>query len=305
MRLPRRRTAVSPRRRTLAVAAALGLLLRVCAGAGCFALLRPPSQGGTPKQGARRTALQAERRGVVGTGDSRVGTAVGRAPAAPAAPVDDDHWHDYNRASDDGARQLPLPLADIDRRLAARLHLKLARNFDAADKIRDDLMKIGVNVHDGYKLWRVDGQEFRQERYTREGNVPRHPEDDVDAKRVDELIGQRVRAKKTRQYGEADRARGELERIGVVVDDRSRTWHLVSKSWGHSYTRGDDGSLDVNLDRVDELLKEREEAKRFREYARADRLQEMLLSERVRVDDRERKWFAVASSGSYNDDGGG
>jgi len=44
--------------------------------------------------------------------------------------------------------------------IAARLTAKLNRDFNTADAIRDELIGLGVEINDGRKEWRVDGNGF-------------------------------------------------------------------------------------------------------------------------------------------------
>ncbi|KAH8063482.1 hypothetical protein JL722_2653 [Aureococcus anophagefferens] len=61
----------------------------------------------------------------------------------------------------------------------------------------------------------------------------------------------------------------------------------------HDYLRDDDGSCAVDLDAVNGLLAERLDAKRDRNFPRADELRdELMRTHGVRVWDRERTWSA-------------
>ena len=100
----------------------------------------------------------------------------------------------------------------------------------------------------------------------------------IDESRVDDLLSQRVGAKRAGDFQRADRLRNELRALGVAVLDREREWHVIAGDGlgrpdgggegpyggyggahnmserfgetGHDYTRGDDGTIECDAAKV-------------------------------------------------------
>lgn len=226
-----------------------------------------------------------------------------------------EHGHDYTRSEDDTTRLDEAAIADVHALLRDRLEAKLARDFSEADALLAELGSMGVAVNDGTKAWRADGASFER-RYKRSGRGG-----DVDERRVDELILQRTRARKQRDYRRADAILAELlEEHGVALVDAEYTWRWVGAEHdgaygegssygrlrqpeasrdGHDYARdrGDRSELrGAALDEIDRLLAARLAAKKSRNFSAADALQvELRDSHGVEVDDRRRVWFVAGS----------
>lgn len=62
--------------------------------------------------------------------------------------------HDYRR-DDNGSAQVDE--AKVNKMLADRMQAKMGRDFDSADRIRDDLKAMGVEVYDKEKTWKATG----------------------------------------------------------------------------------------------------------------------------------------------------
>uniref|UniRef100_A0A7S3SYE9 SURP motif domain-containing protein n=1 Tax=Emiliania huxleyi TaxID=2903 RepID=A0A7S3SYE9_EMIHU len=208
-----------------------------------------------------------------GGGDGSSAPSAGAHPcggAPPAAPPRRP-THDYVRASDDRARLSASDEAAIHELLARRLSAKIAREFDTADAVRDELRKVGVEVIDRDKLWRVvrpqalpsaaaphppprpaaipaappggdrgggvlpalvPGVPYEQQHDYRCSSDPAELRQ-VDLGGVHELLARRLAAKKGRQYELADEMRLALrERYAVEVFDRDKLWRVVPPSAG-------------------------------------------------------------------------
>jgi hypothetical protein len=97
----------------------------------------------------------------------------------------------------------------------------------------------------------------------------------------------RLAASRQRDYTSGDRLKEQLFAMGVRIDDREKTWSASGGGGGggggygggggfgglgHDYTRqpGDNGPVDVN--QVNDILKQRNDAKRARDFNLADQL---------------------------------
>ena len=75
-----------------------------------------------------------------------------------------NEWgHNYSRMEDDTEVIDDDTLEKINSMIRDRFEAKLEREFDKADALRDELKDdFGVQVNDGRKVWRADGQSFDQ-----------------------------------------------------------------------------------------------------------------------------------------------
>ena len=146
----------------------------------------------------------------------------------------------------------------------------------------------------------------------------------IDVAKVNDLLSRRVGAKRARDFRAADAMRNELRGLGVAVLDREREWHVIVNDGlgrpdgggsepyggyggahnmserfgetGHDYTRADDGSVEVDEAKVNEMLAARLHARLNRDFVAADRMRDQLRREYgVEVIDQDRVWKVVAS----------
>ena len=183
--------------------------------------------------------------------------------------------------------------AAVHRTLLERVFAKRLRDFDVADQLRARLKEMGVEVHDERQLYR-----FRVQRgpvlatshgYTRE--LANDGTDAVlsaeDEAKLDEVILERVNAKRTRDFVTADQLRANLKDSGVTIDDQRLVFRVSVRTapapaaprgpmlaTNHGYTReavGDGSDEQLSNDEqatLDALLIERVNAKRTRDFGR-------------------------------------
>jgi hypothetical protein len=80
---------------------------------------------------------------------------------------------DYKYASYAGPSQATMTDEEVVKLLAERQECRYNRDFDRADRIRDDLLEAGVKIDDKNRLWRADRKSFRNE------NRNEHNEEDL------------------------------------------------------------------------------------------------------------------------------
>ena len=224
-----------------------------------------------------------------------------------------------------------LKLHEIHGLIAKRLGFKLMRDFKKADEIQTVLYKNGIQIHDKLKQWRADGGIFDEVDGMVSGkpfSMNPHSDafdDNEVLEEILEVVSVRDEARSRADYAEADRLRSVLwENFRVAVDDKSRTFSLGgdfgingtfrwtddgpisarkgrndssnSRDWrvmGGMYTKSSE-SLDLaekDLDEVNNLIHDRLEAKRVRDYEVADLIRSHLYSEyNISVDDQLRQW---------------
>ncbi len=211
----------------------------------------------------------------------------------------------------------PDAIAEIGTLLEERDACRRQRDFAAADEIRDDLMKrFSVRIDDRDRSWAVaysdDGRRRgppgatppQRERPVAEGghDYSRAP-DDVGAldgaqlAQVDSLLAERLAAKFARDFERADALLARIEDMGVRVHEQQKLWRADGGDfYPAKYTLvGDAGATDVF--EVERLLNERLDAKRARDYNRADLAHQRLTAMSVQLDDRRRTWSVVHAAG--------
>jgi hypothetical protein len=200
----------------------------------------------------------------------------------------------------------------IDKILQERIKFKQQRDFDKADAIMEGLKtKYNVFVDDRLREWSVGGDfgevhnaqremstSIRQRGYVKSTkSVDLSPEDEA---YVMEKIDERSMAKQDRDFETADAIRDALvQELNVVIDDRKKMWSVggdfgegAQRRRDGGYTRRGGGGLpDEDLVTVTNMLSERAQAKKDRDFDLADELRDELRSTyNIVVDDKNREW---------------
>jgi hypothetical protein len=204
-----------------------------------------------------------------------------------------------------------LPEREIHMLIRERMECKFDRNFQMADSIQRELLSYGVEVHDGYKEWRADGETWgtydsfralnkgpREARvYVRRG--PAAGMSDEDLETIEQLVADRSEAKLEQDYDKADAIYAELGRkYNVNVDDRKGEWALRHEE----YQMSSDSSIVPDLDVMKVIgnkLADRITARKNRDFELADQIREELEDEYlVKVDDKNKEWKIVQPEGA-------
>ena len=188
------------------------------------------------------------------------------------------------RAGDDG----PIDVARVEELIAERSDLRMARDYEGADAVRDELRGMGVTVHDREMEWFVGrggsgarsgydsgsgggryndgGGERRSFRTPQDFGPDGHDyvRDERDAselpdgalEEINDLLARRLEAKMKRAFNTADGLKDQLRAFGVSVDDREKVWRyapVVPRVFGpdgHDYTRAEDDSTELGEDQL-------------------------------------------------------
>ena len=259
--------------------------------------------------------------------------------------------HDFMRAPGDTA---PVDEQRIDAILTQRNDAKRARDFETADRLRDQLQaEFNIRVDDKTREWRVMGAGGGMFGLAAShapvsggygaapgmgggmGNVghdyTRTPGDNapVDVEKVNQILAQRLDAKRARDFTTSDALRDQLRNeMGIEVMDREKQWcvrgggGMMGGGGGggmmaHGYRRDDDGSMPVDVERVNTILSQRHTLKMQRDFQTADMLRDQLRGMGVEVQDQEKTWrvrgappmpgggFAGGPAAGYGGQGGG
>ena len=259
--------------------------------------------------------------------------------------------HGFMRAPGDTA---PVDEQRIDAILTQRNDAKRARDFETADRLRDQLQaEFNIRVDDKTREWRVMGAGGGMFGLAAShapvsggygaapgmgggmGNVghdyTRTPGDNapVDVEKVNQILAQRLDAKRARDFTTSDALRDQLRNeMGIEVMDREKQWcvrgggGMMGGGGGggmmaHGYRRDDDGSMPVDVERVNTILSQRHTLKMQRDFQTADMLRDQLRGMGVEVQDQEKTWrvrgaapmpgggFAGGPAAGYGGQGGG
>mmetsp|Transcript_7657 Transcript_7657/g.23321 ORF Transcript_7657/g.23321 Transcript_7657/m.23321 type:complete len:354 (+) Transcript_7657:60-1121(+) len=232
-------------------------------------------------------ALLSEEHGVM-IFEKRQEWTVGRGPDCEVVR------HDYERQAGDESE---VDVAAVDQILLERLRAKLRHDFRAADDLKDRLRyEHGVRISDGDKTWRGGVEPQEEDRFPRRAEYRRvddHPKrsssHEVDIGRVTQLITDRHNARRRKLWHHADAILEQLISMGVVVDDRARTWQLVDAAYA---AVGDWPDVDeTDLDSIARLVARRRVCKLRRQFDEADRIRDELRNDfSVQVNDADRTY---------------
>ena len=214
--------------------------------------------------------------------------------------------HGYVRSDPvSGARLSAEDEHKLQHMLLERVFTKRLRDFQAADALRARLKEAGVHLNDGEKTYSIRPPQARaptHHGYTRadDGRVVLSPADQAT---LDQMLLQRLIAKRARDFELADNLRKQLREAGVLLDDANNTYCVVVREprapavpTHHGYTRAVDSVVEFSPSdqaTLDALLLERMRAKRIRDFGKADELQRQLTAAGVIVDDTAKTYRLV------------
>ena len=188
----------------------------------------------------------------------------------------------------------PLSKSEIVSLITERNKARRSRNFELADSILKKLQYNNVYLDDKKKLWRADGESFHQvPQYRKDPNSK--PISDREEAYVQIKVQERAEAKFARKFSVADDILDELRFLkNVVINDDTLTWR-VTEAFKTVYEFGGKRLHNVpeeTLRSIEQLIKERAEAKDNKDYNVADEILDTLQEDYgVRVDDAKKAWF--------------
>lgn len=117
----------------------------------------------------------------------------------------------------------------------------MSRRYEEADRLRQELRDLGVEVQDKLKIWRVVRPVPKQPKISTRGAIDpttghdyqrdRRDFEPVDILATNKLIAERLQCKMGGDYVRADQIRERLRmELGVEVNDRDKVWRVALKS---------------------------------------------------------------------------
>ena len=219
------------------------------------------------------------------------------------------------------------PVSDEDKEYVAdmvqrRAQAKMDRDYDTADSIREELRdNLNIQIDDRLRMWSAGGdfgaamdQMMDGRPDLNRGYAKSHtcgPVSAEDEEYIADLVAQRLQAKKDRDYDTADSIRDDLkEGMGVYIDDKQRVWSVGGGPNNKGPYEQSPSSAKLEVDEqqiVVDMMQERSEAKKNRDYDTADSIRDHLKSEfNIQVDDKLRQWSVggdFGASGNMRRDG--
>eukprot|EP00526_Cylindrotheca_closterium_P007694 CAMPEP_0113638218 /NCGR_PEP_ID=MMETSP0017_2-20120614/20011_1 /TAXON_ID=2856 /ORGANISM="Cylindrotheca closterium" /LENGTH=668 /DNA_ID=CAMNT_0000549295 /DNA_START=47 /DNA_END=2053 /DNA_ORIENTATION=- /assembly_acc=CAM_ASM_000147 len=216
--------------------------------------------------------------------------------------------HDYNLAADAGPNSSSLSDQEIHQMLAERLECKLNRDYQTADGIQDDLRNAGIAINDKRKLWRADGAMFDDSAF-RKYYKSSFSEATEDTDQIQVMIDDRSKAKVKRQYQEADDIRDTLlNEYDVTINDRLAEWsvggdfgEMERSNKNRGFEKAPGSPVTENDDEIQQMLDDRDAARKDRDFDTADSLRDELKDMGVYIDDRKRQWSMGRGSAGGNE----
>lgn len=208
----------------------------------------------------------------------------------------------------------------IDGLVAERMKFKLNREYDKADAVREGLRtKFNVMIDDRLRQWSVGG-DFGEEHNTQrelaekfanrgyiesQSSVNNYPDDVVAI--IEKRIDDRNAAKKNRDFETADSIREELlAKYDVTINDKLKLWSAGGyfeelggkmRTPRGVYTRRGGGDLsEEDVKYVEDMLTQRYNAKKNRDFETADSIRDVLQANfNISIDDKESVWRVDSS----------
>jgi len=113
------------------------------------------------------------------------------------------------------------------------------------------------------------------------------------------LVAQRQSFRQARRFAESDAIREELRSMGIELYDKEKEWRSRDGRRGMLFTAG---PIECTLadEVIQEMIRDREEARRGKDFARADMVRDELRNHGVELDDKEAIWrTAGGRMGTY------
>lgn len=266
----------------------------------------------TTKAGSGRGGGRGDRGGRGRGGGRREGRGRGSGRGRGRERRFNEHGHDYHKAGGPIDPSIcKLPEREIHILIRERMECKFDRNFEMADSIQRELLSYGVEVHDGYKEWRADGETWgtydsfralnkgpREAKvYVRRGAGVGLSKEDVET--IEQMVADRAEAKLAQDYDKADAIYAELgSKYNVNVDDRKGEWALRHEEYEMSSYSSIVPDLEV-IKTIGNKLADRIMARKNRDFDLADQIREELEDVYlVKIDDKKKEWRIVQPEGA-------
>jgi len=114
------------------------------------------------------------------------------------------------------------------------------------------------------------------------------------------LVSQRETYRQARRFAESDSIREELKSMGVELFDKEKEWRASDGRRGTLFTAGP-GECALTEMEIQERIRDREDARKAKDWVRGDSIRDELRAQGVELDDKEACWrTSNGRSGNYS-----
>ena len=204
--------------------------------------------------------------------------------------------HDYVLAKDAGPNKSSISEEKIHELLAKRLLFKFDRDYDGADAIQADLSSAGVVIDERSREWRADGQSFQGYAPREYKMLPHSYDISSDLEEIEILVKERALCRAERLFKRSDEIREELfQKFDVRINDKKQLWSVgEDQNWDETYQPykiAGGSKVPSDVGDIEKLVEERDRARGYRDFAKADAIRDQLIEKNIVVDDNRRTWF--------------
>lgn len=173
---------------------------------------------------------------------------------------------------------------EILTKVQERESYRQARQFAEADRVRDELRAVGVELYDKEKEWKTsDGR--RGVLFTA-GSF----ECSLSDAEIHQRVQQREAARSAKDFATADAVRDELRQYGVELKDKERQWMTAGGRAGNYQGGTIQAGHQISAHNIRQLIAERERLRANMDFDGADQIRQQLLEMSVVIYDDDRIW---------------
>lgn len=182
---------------------------------------------------------------------------------------------------------------EIEARVQQREEARKSKDWDMADRLREDLRSNGVELNDREMTWRT--ATGRQGTYS-----GMQPAAHMSGSQIRRLIAERERHRSTQDFESADAVRQQLQAMGVEVYDNERLWRCSDGRQGFIITGGAEVDCYLSDDEIQSQVLARERMRSMKEWDKADAIRDELRRVGCELLDTTKMWCTTdGRSGTY------
>eukprot|EP00928_Gymnodinium_smaydae_P079514 TRINITY_DN6341_c0_g1_i1.p1 TRINITY_DN6341_c0_g1~~TRINITY_DN6341_c0_g1_i1.p1 ORF type:complete len:378 (-),score=102.70 TRINITY_DN6341_c0_g1_i1:109-1242(-) len=188
-----------------------------------------------------------------------------------------------------GPTECVLQDMEIQARVGMREEARKNKDFAQADRIRDELRALGVELVDRENVWRTSTG-----RCGTYSGAPMKQVVALDANMIKNMVADRERFRAMQDFDAADDMRRQLREMGVEVFDNERIWKSNDGQQGVIITGGNkEGVCLMSEYDIVTRVAQREEARSQKNWTLADSIRDELRFNGVELLDNQKMWCAA------------
>lgn len=187
-----------------------------------------------------------------------------------------------------GAAECVLSDAEIQNQIGQRDEARKNKDFDTADRIREALRQMGVELLDKEAVWRTGSG--RSGSYS--GAPVASQSGNLTGAAIRKLVSERERMRSLQDFEAADELRRQLAQLGVELFEQEvpRLWRTTDGMLGVIFPGGQEVACPLGDRDIVARVARREDARQQKAFAEADQIREDLRNCGVELLDKEKEW---------------